>query len=474
MTTKEIKFLGDGVTDRFYIPDTFTGDPTWVVGGTPKVATSQGGGWFKLPDVPTNGAEIVTTYTIPDQATTGLSLAQLQAEATSASELSTALATALAPIAKTADLSGIQGAVQGEIRTFNGVLPSGWSEVAATPSYVSGYGITTNRTYLQPRAETTCAQYNPFDGQVQCVDQSNGDVYVSYVHSQQNTKLVIERLVASSGVIETFQINGSQSWNTSSGNNGPVMVCDSTYLYLIGGYTSVNLQTVYRIHKTSKVITQMANHPITMTGGTAVWDGNDKIYTVGGTNGAYNNSIRQYVISTNTWTTKTATQHVSKSGVGLTKLPSGKIIFTRGYDGSQVYIGYQIYDPSNDTISAYTTCASKGITEIWMAGPHTNGSQHLCCVGGTFNEFYRCYYNESNDTFTVDYANKANEFGNLNINSHPGIASDGTLAALRMMTGAFTLNYNHGTGSVRGLYAGGWMINKTSPNARGFILGKKD
>lgn len=276
--------------------------------------------------------------------TSGLTLAQLQAEATNQGELDTSLSAISQAVATLGSQLQSAGAVPGELRVFNTTTaPEGWVEKdrnGAPP-----LAITYGRRDIQcaPRAYTTNT------GNIQSstvAGEYNGYVYYVYTLAtgQAYSAAFVEKMNIATGQTSFVIASAVNSYSSTAGTYCGSSAIVGNTLYLFGGRDSNNYAqpTTYKLNLDNVASGWSTTHSMTSVNsgnglGVAVSGG--RIYAIGGVVGDLTTSFSSYVrvfdTATMTWSKLAATLPFGPAeNVQTVTLADGNILCVGGYSGS--------------------------------------------------------------------------------------------------------------------------------------------
>lgn len=245
--------------------------------------------------------------------TGGLTLAQLQAEATNQGELDTSLSAISQAVATLGSQLQSAGAVPGELRVFRAdVAPSHWTEVDRnTPPTLVFNG--SNRNLMCSARALTSVTSNTQS--IYVAGEHGG--YVYYMLTPANGSAYLERMSVATGETSAVATHPYTSFdNTGSLFSTPITAIVGDYLYAFGGRGSLAgakvLTQTYRINllNTGAGWAQLQSVPVAIaTAGVAVVG--SKIYSVGGITNVSTpyptNAVLVFDTATLAWTTLSAT-----------------------------------------------------------------------------------------------------------------------------------------------------------------------
>ena len=282
---------------------------------------------------------------------------------------------------------------------------------AENTAYITKIGIAYTANYTTSTTQCSLTIYTVGQG---TVSPGNG-TYLS------GTSVDIEAINAAGWVFAGWSAGAPGSANTTLTTNGPVTVktvmpksladlSGVTYnglLYTFGGYgtSATNYRAdVLCYNPSSDSWTVKRNMTYARWGGAAVLYG-DVVYVFGGSDGASNNRVEAYNITSNTWTTK--------SNLNSNLAGQGQMAVTVG---STIYIFYHkftyAYNPATDT---YTQKVNATIDRTWCCCGYVNvnGEDRIYLIGGfdytpgnpnwgSTNVSY--YYRPSNNDWSIAQA----------------------------------------------------------------------
>lgn len=287
----------------------------------------------------------------------GLTLAQLQAEATNQGELDTSLSAISQAVATLGSQLQSAGAVPGELRVFSGAhAPAGWLEVdRSTPPQLSFEG-TMRSLMTGPRALTSVTS----NTQSVCVaGEHNG--YSYYMLNPGANRCYLERMNITTGITSAVATHPFDSFDSRGGLYVSFCAIVGDYLYAFGGRSTYNLnvQATWRLNllNTAAGWSQLQSMPTPVfSTGTPVVVGS-KIYVFGGIAGDANiyrlNTVQVFNTTTNAWSTLAATLPLGAvEHCQCALMPNGtQILCVGGYTGSVEVRKYAFLDTLTNTFS---------------------------------------------------------------------------------------------------------------------------